>query len=104
MCLCKSCKNSNKDTHCAKCVLIRSYSGPYFSIFGLNTKRYSECGKTRTRINPNKETFCAVTNIDSEDMFDEDVYDSNDKCSEDGYDSDEEGNGGKLFSDDEDEP
>ena len=57
LCLCKSCKNSNKGT-----------------------------------------------NIDIEDMFDEDIYDSNDEYSEDGYGSDEEENGGKLFSDDEGEP
>ena len=56
LCLCKSCKNSNKDT-----------------------------------------------NIDIEDMFDEDVYDSNNEYNEDGYGSDEEENGGKLFSDDEGE-
>ena len=46
---------------------IRSYSGPYFPTFGLNTKRYevsfrvqSECEKIRTRITPNTETFYAV--------------------------------------------
>ena len=49
--------------------------------------------------NSNKDT-----NIDIEDMFDEDVYYSNDEYNEDGYDSDEEENGGKLFSDDEGEP
>ena len=27
--------------HCVKCVRIRSYSGPHFSAFGLNTERYS---------------------------------------------------------------
>ena len=26
--------------HCVKNVRIRSYSGPYFPTFGLNTKRY----------------------------------------------------------------
>ena len=46
---------------------IRSYSGPYFPAFGLNTERYSvslhiqsECGKIRTRITPNTDTFYAV--------------------------------------------
>ena len=61
-----------------KCVRIRSYSGPHFSAFGLNTERYSvslriqsECGKMRTlfmqchchwkcRITPNTDTFYAV--------------------------------------------
>ena len=28
------------DFHCVKCVLIQSYSGQYFSSFGLNTERY----------------------------------------------------------------
>ena len=52
------------DLHCVKCVRIRSYSGPYFPAFGLNTERYGvslriqfEWGKIRTRITPNTETF-----------------------------------------------
>ena len=28
-------------THCMKSVFIRSFSGPYFSVFGLNMERYS---------------------------------------------------------------
>ena len=54
-------------THCLKSVRIRSYSGPYFPAFGLNTERFrrslriqSECGKMRTRITPNMDTFYAV--------------------------------------------
>ena len=50
-----------------KSVRIRSYSGPYFPTFGLNTERYSvsllihsECGKIRNRINLNTDTFHAV--------------------------------------------
>ena len=46
---------------------MRSYSGPHFPTFGLNTERYgvylrvqSECGKIRTRIAPNTNTFYAV--------------------------------------------
>ena len=53
--------------HCIKSVHIWSYSGPYFPTFGLNTERYfislriqSECGKIRTRITPNTDTFYAV--------------------------------------------
>ena len=45
------------NNHSVKCVRIRSYSGPYFPVFELNTDRYgvslriqSECGKIRTRI------------------------------------------------------
>ena len=47
-------------------VRIRSYSGPYFPAFGLNTERYkvrsirSEYGKIRTRITPNEDTFYAL--------------------------------------------
>ena len=52
---------------CMKSVRIRSYCGPYFPAFGLNTKRYSvslriqsECGEMRIRITPNTDTFYAV--------------------------------------------
>ena len=52
---------------CVKSARIRSYSGPYFPVFGLNTERYrvslriqSECRKMRTRITPNMDTFHAV--------------------------------------------
>ena len=46
----------------------RSYIGPYFPSFGLNMERYSvfflriqsDCGKIRTRITPNTDTFYAV--------------------------------------------
>ena len=56
--------------HCAKSVRIRSYSDLYFPAFGLNTERYgvslriqSRCGKVRTRITPNTDTFHAVITI-----------------------------------------
>ena len=58
--------------HCVKSARIRSYSGPYFPAFGMNTERYSvflriqfECGKTRTRITPNTDTFYAVIQSES---------------------------------------
>ena len=45
----------------------RSYSGLFFPVFALNTERYSlslriqsKCGKIRTRITPNTDTFYAV--------------------------------------------
>ena len=48
-------------------VRIRSFSGPYFPAFGLNTEIYrvnlyiqSECGKIRTRKTPNIDTFYEV--------------------------------------------
>ena len=50
-----------------KSVRIRSYSGPYFPTFGQNMERYgvflciqSECGKIRTIIFLNTDTFYAV--------------------------------------------
>ena len=53
--------------HYVKIVGIRSFSGPYFPAFGLNTERYSvslrirsECRKIRTRKSPNTGTFDAV--------------------------------------------
>ena len=52
---------------CKKSVRIRSFSGLYFPVFGLNTERYgvclriqSKCGKIRTTKTPNKDTFHAV--------------------------------------------
>ena len=46
---------------------IRSYSGPQFPAFGLETERYGvsfhiqfESGKVQTRITPNTDTFYAV--------------------------------------------
>ena len=50
-----------------KSVQIRSFSGPDFPAFGLNTERYevshriqSECGKIRTRKTPYLDTFHTV--------------------------------------------
>ena len=55
------------DKHWVKSVQIRSFPGPYFPSFGLNTVGYfvslriqSENGKIRTRKTPNKDTFYAV--------------------------------------------
>ena len=56
-----------KTKYCVKSVRIRSYSGPYFPAFVLNTEIYgislriqSECGKILSRITPNTSTFYAV--------------------------------------------
>ena len=53
--------------HSVKSVRIRSYFGPHFPSFGLNTERYgvspciqSEKVKMRTRITRNTATFYAV--------------------------------------------
>ena len=60
-------KGNQTMKHCVKRVRIRSYYGLYFPAFGLNTDRYglslriqSECGKIRTRITPNTDTFHTV--------------------------------------------
>ena len=60
---------SKVNEHCVKSVHIRSYSGPHFPAFGLNTERYSvsirtqsERGKIRTRITSNTDTFLAEEN------------------------------------------
>ena len=56
-----------RQIHCVKSVRIRSYSGLHFPAFGLNTERYSislriqsQCGKMRTRITRNTDTFYAM--------------------------------------------
>ena len=58
--------------HCVKSIRIRSFSGPYFLTFGMNTERYSvslriqsNCGKTRTKKTRNTDTFLAVPNYAS---------------------------------------
>ena len=53
-------ETSNRSIPCVKSVRIRSYSGPHFSVFGLNFRIQSECWKMRTRITPNMDTFHAV--------------------------------------------
>ena len=62
--------------HCVKNVRIRRYSGPHFPTFGMNTERYgvtlrihSKCGKMRTRITPNTDTFYTVLNFFSFSPF-----------------------------------
>ena len=60
---------TSSSAHCVKTVCIRSYSGPYFPAFELNTQRYgvslriqSECEKMLTKKTPNTGTFHAVAN------------------------------------------
>ena len=50
--------------YCVKSVCTRGYSDPHFPAFGLNMERYgvslhiqTKCGKLRTRITPNTDTF-----------------------------------------------
>ena len=61
------CPKKKGNSHYVKRVRIRGYSGPYFPAFGINTKKcflslriQSECGKIRTRITLNTDTFYAV--------------------------------------------
>ena len=61
---------------CVKSVRIRSYSGPHFPAFELNTERYSvslrihsRCAKTRTRITSNRDTFYAMITQDFDYTF-----------------------------------
>ena len=61
-------KDQQKGTiDCVNIFRIWSYSGLHFPAFGLDTKRYpvslriqSDCGKMRTRITPNTDTFHIV--------------------------------------------
>ena len=48
-------------SQCVKNDRIWSYSGPHFPAFRLNTSIQSECGKMRTRITLNTDTFYAVS-------------------------------------------
>ena len=51
------------DIHCVRSVLFRSFSGSYFTAFGLNTGVYGvnlERGKIRARKTPNTDILCAV--------------------------------------------
>ena len=66
------CVVPSKHLHCVKSVCIRSFSGPYFPTFGLNTNKYSlslriqfECGKVWTRKSPHMDTFHVVRNSSS---------------------------------------
>ena len=62
--------------HCVKSDYIWSFSGPYIPAFGLNTERYSECGKIQSRKTPNTDTFHAVVmlaNLKENGTFEEKV-------------------------------
>ena len=51
-----------KSSHCVKSVRVWSFSGPYFSAFGLYgvyVHIQFECGKIRTRKTPNTDTSYA---------------------------------------------
>ena len=58
---------STLNKHYVQSACVQSYSGPYFTAFGPNKEIYfvflriqSECGKIRTKISPNTDTFYAV--------------------------------------------
>ena len=50
---------NGRKNYCVKSVHIRSYSGPHFPAFRMNTEIETEYGKMRTRITPNTDTFYA---------------------------------------------
>ena len=56
---------STEDTYYVKSAKIRSFSGPYFPAFGLNTERYSvfspNAGKYGPEKTPYLDTFQGVT-------------------------------------------
>ena len=59
--------SASQGYNCVKIARIRSYSGPHFSAFRLNTERYENsvrmrenAGKMRTRITPNTDSFNAL--------------------------------------------
>ena len=52
--------------HCMKSVQIRSFSGPYFPVFGLNTETYGvspNTGKYGPEKTPYLDTFHAMLKI-----------------------------------------
>ena len=53
---CYICHKNVQNINYVKSVCIRSYSGPHFPVFGLNTERYRVCGKMWTMITPNTDT------------------------------------------------
>ena len=67
---CSKKKNNNniritRIRYCVKSARIRSFSGPYFPVSGLDTERLclriqSECRKIRTKKTPNTDIFHAV--------------------------------------------
>ena len=71
-------------THCVKSVRIRSFSGPHFPAFGLNTGKYgvslriqSECGKIRTRKSPNMDTFPAMVFMTLVNIYGQRLFEKN---------------------------
>ena len=55
-CCCSACYSSRMcHCHCVKSVRIRSYSGPYFPTFELNTKRYGSNSPYSVRMQENTD-------------------------------------------------
>ena len=67
-----------RKSHCVKSVRIRGYSA-HFSAFGVSLRIQSKCGKMRTRITPNTDTFYVVWNIAKSWKNTEDVLKKNKK-------------------------
>ena len=69
-------KQCLRNKHCVKIVRVWSFSGPYFSEFGLNTERYqvslriqSKCRKIRNWESPNIDTFHLVKDNERNNEF-----------------------------------
>ena len=58
-------KKKLKEKDCVKSVRIWSYSGPHFPAFVVSLRIQSKCGKMRTRITPNTDTFYTVKGLKS---------------------------------------
>ena len=54
---------------CMKSVRIWSYSGLHVPALGVSFCIHSECGKMRTRITPNTDTFYAVKYVTIRDAW-----------------------------------
>ena len=72
--------NKLQTIQCVKSARIRSFSGPYFPAFRLDTERYIvsfrnrfEGGKMRTRKIPSTGTFQAVVALDRHKSIDIDI-------------------------------
>ena len=70
-----------RDAHCMKSILIWNFSGQYFCVFGLNTKRYGvflhiqfKCGKIRTIKNPNMDTFDAEAHLEPCEIYTRELF------------------------------
>ena len=65
---CKDILAVSNGVHCVKSVHVLSYSDSHFSTFRLNTERLSECGKMRTSITLNTDTFYRAVIVEFDEV------------------------------------